>query len=168
MTRTDGLFIKKIVFVFVSVCLPLSLSRYASLSVCLSVCLSFCLPACLSLCLSVVILLSVCVSVSICLSVCLCVCSFFLYFLFFINAESSPERCWCGPRSQGERRGELYLTPHCHHQNDFRINMAIDEKHCNDSNSQDSILKCCFTSTETVGLLGTGNPGRPPRLSHSS
>ena len=29
-------------------------------------------------------------------------------------------------------------------------------------------LKCCFTSTETVGLLGTGNPGRPPRLSHSS
>ena len=28
--------------------------------------------------------------------------------------------------------------------------------------------ECCFTSTETVGLLGTGNPGRPPRLSHSS
>ena len=31
------------------------------------------------------------------------------------------------------------------------------------------LLKCCFTSTETVGLLGTGTPaGRPPRLSHSS
>ena len=26
--------------------------------------------------------------------------------------------------------------------------------------------QCCFTSTETV--LGTGSPGRPPRLSHSS
>ena len=26
--------------------------------------------------------------------------------------------------------------------------------------------KCCFTSTETVGLLGS--PGRPPQLSHSS
>ena len=31
-----------------------------------------------------------------------------------------------------------------------------------------SLLKCCFTSTETVGLFGTGSPGRPPRLSHSS
>ena len=29
-------------------------------------------------------------------------------------------------------------------------------------------MKCGFTSTETVGLLGTGSPGRPPRLSHSS
>ena len=28
-------------------------------------------------------------------------------------------------------------------------------------------LKCYFTSTETVGVLGTGSPGRPPRLSHS-
>ena len=26
------------------------------------------------------------------------------------------------------------------------------------------LVECCFTSTETVGLLGTGNPGRPPRL----
>ena len=26
----------------------------------------------------------------------------------------------------------------------------------------------CFTSTETVGLLGTGSPGRPPRLLHST
>ena len=31
------------------------------------------------------------------------------------------------------------------------------------------LLKCCFTSTETVGLSGTGaSTGRPPRLSHSS
>ena len=29
-------------------------------------------------------------------------------------------------------------------------------------------LKCCFTSTESVGLLGTGCPGCPPSLSHSS
>ena len=30
-------------------------------------------------------------------------------------------------------------------------------------------FKCFFTSTETVGLLGTyGSPGRQPRLSHSS
>ena len=29
-------------------------------------------------------------------------------------------------------------------------------------------LKCCFTSTETVGLLGTWSPGCPPQLSHSS
>ena len=30
------------------------------------------------------------------------------------------------------------------------------------------LLKCCFTSTETVGLLGTGAQDSPPRLSHSS
>ena len=29
-------------------------------------------------------------------------------------------------------------------------------------------VQCCFTSIETVGLLGTGSPGRPPRLSHTS
>ena len=29
-------------------------------------------------------------------------------------------------------------------------------------------VKCCFTFTESVGLLGDGGPGRPPRLSHSS
>ena len=30
------------------------------------------------------------------------------------------------------------------------------------------LVEYCFTSTETVGLLGTGSPGHPPRLSHSS
>ena len=35
-------------------------------------------------------------------------------------------------------------------------------------NYTDSLLECCFTTTETVGLLGTGSQGRPPRLSHSS
>ena len=30
-------------------------------------------------------------------------------------------------------------------------------------------FQCCFTSTETIRLIrGTGIPGRPPRLSHSS
>ena len=29
-------------------------------------------------------------------------------------------------------------------------------------------LKWCFTSTETVGFLGTGSPGRPLWFSHSS
>ena len=31
-----------------------------------------------------------------------------------------------------------------------------------------STVQCCFTSTETVRLIRTENPGRPPRLSHSS
>ena len=31
-----------------------------------------------------------------------------------------------------------------------------------------SMVQCCFTSTETIRLIRTGGPGRPPRLSHSS
>ena len=31
-----------------------------------------------------------------------------------------------------------------------------------------STVQCCFTSTETVRLVRTESPGRPPRLSHSS
>ena len=31
-----------------------------------------------------------------------------------------------------------------------------------------SMVHCCFTSTETVRLIRTENPGQPPRLSHSS
>ena len=31
-----------------------------------------------------------------------------------------------------------------------------------------SMVQCCFTSTETVRLIRTKSPGRPPRLSHSS
>ena len=31
-----------------------------------------------------------------------------------------------------------------------------------------STVQCCFTSTETVRLIRTESPGRPPRLSHSS
>ena len=31
-----------------------------------------------------------------------------------------------------------------------------------------SMVQCCFTSTETVKLIRTGSPGRPPRLSHRS
>ena len=38
--------------------------------------------------------------------------------LDLFNAESSPERCWRGARSQevGGGRGEVHLTLHCHHQ----------------------------------------------------
>ena len=39
---------------------------------------------------------------------------------------------------------------------------------CGRQNRRGLKLKCCFTSTETVALLGTESPGRPPRLSHSS
>ena len=28
-----------------------------------------------------------------------------------------------------------------------------------------SMLQCCFPSTETIRLIRTGSPGRPPRLS---
>ena len=31
-----------------------------------------------------------------------------------------------------------------------------------------SMVQCCFTSTETVRLIRTESPGRPPRLSRSS
>ena len=31
-----------------------------------------------------------------------------------------------------------------------------------------SMIQCCFTSTETVRLIRTESPGRPPQLSHSS
>ena len=31
-----------------------------------------------------------------------------------------------------------------------------------------STVQCCFTSTETIRLIRTGSPGRPPRLWHSS
>ena len=30
-----------------------------------------------------------------------------------------------------------------------------------------SMVQCCFTSTETVRLIRRGNPGWPPRLSHT-
>ena len=31
-----------------------------------------------------------------------------------------------------------------------------------------STVQCCFTSSETIRLIRTGNPGQPPRLSHGS
>ena len=31
-----------------------------------------------------------------------------------------------------------------------------------------SMVQCCFASTETVRLIRTDSPERPPRLSHSS
>ena len=34
--------------------------------------------------------------------------------------------------------------------------------------SESWLVECCFTSTETIRLIRTGSPGRPPRPSHSS
>ena len=31
-----------------------------------------------------------------------------------------------------------------------------------------SMVQCCFTSTETIRLIGMGSPGRPTRISHIS
>ena len=68
----------------------------------------------------------------------------------------------------GKREIE-YLLLHCHHQNDTFIEIGSDESHFNELLIvQDKVtghccwllllllLKFCFTSTETVGLLGTG------------
>ena len=65
--------------------------------------------------------------------------------------------------------GRLYLMLHCHHQNDSCIKMDSDESHFNVSllvrdkvtrqcpqTTTAELAECCFTSTETIGLLGTG------------
>ena len=64
---------------------------------------------------------------------------------------------------KGVGRWVIYLSLHCHHQNDSCIKMDSDENHFKISlivmdkvTRQCRWLKCCFTSTETVGLLGTG------------
>ena len=102
----------------------------------------------------------------------------------------------------GERE-IIYLSLHCHHQNDFCIKMGSDESHFNVSvgnDGQDSVHKPQPFSrerrTEAVSNRGpsayqpnalplgqtgshyshrdrpdcyrAGEPGRPPRLSHSS
>ena len=53
---------------------------------------------------------------------------------------------WGGGGGAG-RRGKLYLSLHCHHQNDFCIKVGSDESHFNNSvgsdgqKSQDSVHK---------------------------
>ena len=49
------------------------------------------------------------------------------------------------------REEEDYLSLQCHHQNDSCIKKGSDAE----SHILLQKLKCCFTSTETVGLLGT-------------
>ena len=108
------------------------------------------------------------------------------------------EKRWEGVCRWGLKRNIIYLSLHCHHQNDSCIKMGGDESHFNVSSilrDKDTRqcpqtttfeekgepkrirtevplltsltarpkrlalrcwLKCCFTSTETVGLLGTG------------
>ena len=52
--------------------------------------------------------------------------------LTLFNAELSPKRYWRGPRSQEVGgRGRLYLSLHCHHQNDPCIKMGSDESRFN-------------------------------------
>ena len=46
-----------------------------------------------------------------------------------------------------------------------RMLVAISETNCDQCLST---VQCCFTSTETIRLIQTGSPGRPPRLSRSS
>ena len=72
-------------------------------------------------------------------------------------------------RKKGEwrwgKRETIYLSLHCHHQNDFCIKMGSDESHFNVSVGSDGLLgtgswlKCCFTSTETVRLIRDGEKG---------
>ena len=45
--------------------------------------------------------------------------------------------------------------------------MSVDILGTNCDHCQ-SMVQCCFTSTETARLIKTESPGRPPRLSHSS
>ena len=49
------------------------------------------------------------------------------------NAKFSPRERYCpGPKSKEVRkRGRLYATLYCHHQNDFCIKMDSDENHFN-------------------------------------
>ena len=57
------------------------------------------------------------------------------YWLNLFNAELSPKTHWRGPRSQkveGNRETmSLYVTLHCHHQNDSCIKIGSDESHFN-------------------------------------
>ena len=67
------------------------------------------------------------------------------------NARFSPRERYCpGPRSKEVRkRGRLYATLYCHHQDDFCIKMDSDENHFNVS---------------FVAILVTSDPVTPPTL----
>ena len=49
-----------------------------------------------------------------------------------------------------------------------RPRMSVDILGTNCDQCRSSTVQCCFTSTETVRLIRTESPGRPPRLSHNS
>ena len=54
-----------------------------------------------------------------------------------INAEMSPERFWRGPRfREFGVEGELFLTLHCHHEDDCALVWAAGE-----TKSQDCVHK---------------------------
>ena len=66
------------------------------------------------------------------------------------NGRRRRELQWSG-RRKGSRK---WWDRHCR----FRNLKTTARKQDN------SLIECCFTFTDTVGLLGTGSPGRPPRL----
>ena len=67
--------------------------------------------------------------------------------------------------SARERRIALYKSNHHHQRHVLGCRADILGTNCDQCLST---VQCCFTSTETVRLIRTGSPGRPPRLSHSS
>ena len=53
--------------------------------------------------------------------------------------------------------------------NSFKCQLAVSRLFAKYTNKLlPLLLQCCFTSTETVGTIRDGEPGCPPRLSHSS
>ena len=46
--------------------------------------------------------------------------------------------------------------------------MSVDKSSGTNCDQCLSMVQCCFTSAETIRLIRTGSPGRPPRINHSS
>ena len=64
--------------------------------------------------------------------------------LHLLNAQLSVRRYWRGPRSRMWVKGRLYLTLHCHHQNDSCIKMGSEWSHFKVAlRSRDKVTKQC-------------------------
>ena len=67
----------------------------------------------------------------------------------------------------------IYLSLHCHHQNDSCIKMGSDESHFNVSlivrvKKMRLVAEVLLYVRRNRRHIRDGSPGRPPRLSHSS